>query len=118
MKQIKLYVAICSLIVIGAIELDAQDSKFITTEFHVDGVCNQCKVRIENAAYIKGVKHCDWNKETGMLEVIYNPDKVQLEQIHESIANAGHSTDLMPADEEAYSKLPRCCAYDDGVHKH
>jgi len=118
MIQFKLFVALCSIIIISVQDLPAQDPETITTEFHVDGVCNQCKARIENAAYIKGVKFCEWNQETEVLTVIYKPEKVELKQIHESIANAGHSTELMPADQEAYNKLPKCCLYDDGVHKH
>jgi copper chaperone CopZ len=98
--------------------LYAQDSKYSTEEFHVKGVCDQCKTRIENAAYIKGVKHCEWNKESQKLSVTYNPAKVDLIKIHKSIAEAGHTTDKVEASEEAYHKLPKCCAYNDGVHVH
>ena len=88
------------------------------TEFHVKGVCNMCKERIENAALIKGVKMAEWNKETGMLKVVYRPDKVELKTIHQAVANAGHTTSKVPADPKAYRELPGCCKYDDGVHKH
>ena len=96
----------------------AGNSKYKTVEFHVDGVCNMCKERIENAAYIKGVKHCEWNKDTEMLTVVYDPDKTDPDTVHKSIAAAGHDTEEMKADPEAYSKLPACCAYREGVHKH
>ena len=118
MKQMIYLVAICSFLYIDMQNLSAQDTGLVTTEFQVRGVCDQCKTRIENAAYIKGVKYCEWNKETGMIRVIYNPEKVELQKIHESIASVGHSTDRVPASKEAYDKLPKCCAYDDGVHTH
>ena len=98
--------------------LHAQESKNTSESFHVDGVCDMCKTRIENAAYIKGVKHCKWDKESKEITVVFNPVKVELIKIHESIAGAGHSTDRVEADEEAYHKLPKCCAYKDGVHVH
>ena len=60
-----------------------------TATVHVDGVCGMCKDRIENAAYIKGVKKATWDKETKILTVIYKPKKVTLLQIEESIAAAG-----------------------------
>jgi len=89
-----------------------------TVEFKVEGVCGMCKDRIENGALIKGVKKAEWDKETEMLTVIYNPDKVELMDIHKAIAELGHSTDKVKAEEKAYNKLPACCQYDDGAHKH
>ena len=118
MKTLNLILLI-SILSIGFLpEVKAQDSKYSTTEFHVDGVCDQCKARIENAAYIKGVKHCEWNKETEMLSLVYNPKKTDLNKVHQSIANAGHTTEKVKADPEAYAKLPACCAYESGMHKH
>lgn len=118
MKTVKLITAICSILILGALNSGAQDSKYITTKFPVDGVCGQCKVRIENAAYLKGVKECSWDIQSEMLTVTYDPAKVELIKIHESIANVGHSTDKVPANKEAYDKLPKCCKYNDGANKH
>ena len=89
-----------------------------TAEFKVEGVCGMCKDRIENGALIKGVKKAEWDKETEMITVIYNPDKVELIDIHKAIAELGHNTDKVKAEETAYNKLPTCCQYDDGAHKH
>ncbi len=114
MKRFIITTAICIITLAGY----AQDSKYITSTFHVDGVCGSCKVRIENAAYIKGVKKCDWNIESGLFTVAYDSTKVDLMKIHKSIAAVGHSTDRLPADPAAYNKLPDCCKYNDGVHKH
>ena len=91
--------------------LYSQNSKKKTVEFEVKGVCNMCKNRIENAAYIKGVKFCEWSKETEKLKVVYNPQKVDIDAIHKSIAQAGHSTNKFKANQDTYNKLPACCAY-------
>lgn len=77
-------------LLIPSLSVDAQDAELITSEFMVKGVCDQCKARIENAAYIKGVKFCEWNKETKVFKVTYNSQKTDLQKIHESIAAAGH----------------------------
>lgn len=89
-----------------------------TAEFTVKGLCGMCKERIENAALIKGVKLAEWNKETDILKVVYNPQKVKLDDIHASVAAAGHDTDKVKADDQVYKKLPRCCAYRDSNSKH
>jgi len=77
-----------------------------------------CKERIENAALIKGVKFAEWDKETKLIKVVFKPDKTDALKIHKSIAAAGHDTEKEKAEDEAYKKLPACCAYRDGVKTH
>jgi mercuric ion binding protein len=93
-------------------------SKVETSKFVVKGVCNMCKERIENAALIKGVKFTEWDKTTDTLTVIYRTDKQELMKIHESIAEAGHTTDKVKCNMDAYNKLPACCQYMGDVKKH
>lgn len=88
-----------------------QTSKVQTEKFSVKGNCEMCKARIENAALIQGVKSAEWDKSTKIITVIYNPQKVSLQTIHKSIADAGHETSLMHANMNAYNKFPACCAY-------
>lgn len=82
-----------------------------TTTIRVEGVCGMCKERIENAAYIKGVKKATWDKESKMLTIIYNPKKVTLQKIEKSIAAAGHDTANIKATERAYLMVHKCCRY-------
>jgi len=90
----------------------AQQAKDIVTEhYKVSGNCAQCKKRIENAAYIKGVKRAEWDKNTGDLTVVYRPSQTSAETILKHIAHAGHESEIAKADAEAYKKLPHCCAY-------
>lgn len=96
----------------------AQEEKEKTCEFEVKGVCMMCKDRIENAAYIKGVKFVNWNQETGMLKVVYKPSKISQKDIEQSVADAGHATENKAATPAAYEKLPHCCKYADGISKH
>lgn len=110
------------LFVVGVVatnKLQAQtNGKITTTEIEVKGVCGMCKERIENAAYIKGVKKVEWDKASGILTVTYRNDKTTEDAIHKSIADAGHDTNKAQASEEAYKKLPGCCSYKDGLEKH
>jgi copper chaperone CopZ len=97
----------------------AQDNKSVVIEhYNVNGVCEQCKNRIENAAYIKGVKKAEWNVDTHDLAVTYKPSKTSADAILESIAKAGHDNEKVKATDEAYNKLPKCCHYRTITKKH
>ena len=89
-----------------------------TENFKVEGNCNMCKKRIEEAAFIKGVKRATWNKETHELTVVYRSSKTNLETIAGSIAKAGHSSDKIEAAENDYQRLPECCHYKTNTCEH
>ena len=92
--------------------VSAQDKKDIVTEhYNVNGVCEQCKKRIENAAFVKGVKKAEWNIDTHDLMLIYKPSKTIADIILAGIAMAGHDNEKVKAADEAYNKLPECCHY-------
>lgn len=101
----------------------AQDSK--TEKFKVYGNCGMCKSRIEKAAKsVEGVSLAEWDKETSMVSVTFDADKVELHKIHMAIAKVGHDTDMHKSDDKVYGELPGCCLYDrpeagekEGEHK-
>lgn len=108
MKRIIVFLSI----IFSSLFVFAQKQKDIATEkIKVEGNCNMCKKRIETAAYVKGVKRADWDKETQMLTVVYRPSKTNAEGILKSIAKAGHSSEQIAAAEADYNKLPECCHY-------
>lgn len=93
-----------------------KSSPIVEKTFKVDGVCGECKARIESAALrTKGVKTANWDKKTKDLTVIYNSKKVKLETIQGAVAGKGHETPLIPADSVSYTNLPGCCKYKDGA---
>ncbi len=92
-----------------------KNTEIVTDTLTVSGNCGSCKTRIEKAAYIKGVKRADWNKETKNLIVTYKSSKTSSDEILKSIAAAGHDSDVALATEESYEKLPNCCKYRTGT---
>ncbi|MBP9068555.1 MAG: heavy-metal-associated domain-containing protein [Bacteroidia bacterium] len=105
-----------TLLMIGlflSLKISAQ-STIVTTTISVKGNCGECKERIENAADIKGVKLCKWDKETKIASIKYDSKKTNLETIEKSIAKAGYQTQSQKADAGAYAKLPKCCQYEGG----
>ena len=72
-----------------------------------------CQTRIEKAAKsVTGVTAADWNKDTKMIEVSFDAAETDIQKVHEAIANVGHDTELVKADDETYANLPSCCHYD------
>ena len=90
-----------------------------TVIINVNGACDDCKERIENAADIKGVKLCNWSPDTKKAVVTYDEAKVSVETVEKAIAAKGYDTEHFKGDEKAYTKLPKCCQYrgnTDGLH--
>jgi len=101
------------IMVIGlsTISLFAQSEK--KEEFEVAGNCGMCETRIEKAANaVDGVSSADWDKETKMIEVSYNPEKTDVQKIQQAIAKVGHDTNMYKAEDGVYDALPACCKYD------
>lgn len=97
---------------------EAKNKEIIEDTVRVEGACNMCKERIENAALIKGVKFAEWNKETKVLNLVSRSDKTSKKAITEAILETGHDVNKQKAKQEAYKKLPDCCKYRDGVKTH
>ena len=105
-KNILILVALCtSFTAIG------QQKKSKEINFKVNGVCDMCKERIENALDVKGIKFSDWNIETHNCTVVYKPEKISETEIHQLISDAGHDTDSIKATDEVYNTIHHCCKY-------
>lgn len=81
--------------------------------FEVNGNCEQCKKRIEKAAYsVTGVKSAGWDVDTHQLSLILNEEKTTVLEVKKAIANVGHDTDDVKTTKEVYDNLHACCKYD------
>lgn len=89
-----------------------QKKKYVTETFWVNSDCDMCKARIERACDLKGVRSAVYDKDQFLITVVFRPDKITLEEIHEAIASIGYDTSMREASEEAYLALPDCCQYD------
>jgi copper chaperone CopZ len=117
MKSLRLMVAALIVVMSGAISFGQMHdhSKMTTTKtdtFKVLGNCGMCKARIEKAAKIEGVDKADWNEESKVLKVEYNPSEVKSDDILKKVAETGHDNEKFKASDETYKKLPGCCKYD------
>ena len=106
--NIKIYLLVFTTLVSSFVYAQ-QDS---TNTFTVAGNCALCEKRIEKAADLPGVKSADWDMNTHQLAVSYNPKKVNLSQIQQAIADAGHDTPQFKASDESYNQLHACCKYE------
>lgn len=87
------------------------DAQVVDATFPVSGNCDMCKKRIETALDVKGVRASNWDVESGILTVKFQPSKISEEQIMQHIADAGHDTPRIKASDKAYEGLHSCCKY-------
>jgi mercuric ion binding protein len=118
-KMKNIFMSILFLVMFTLVQTSViAQTKMKTDTITVFGNCGQCKERIEEASYIKGVKHAEWSKKTKILTVLYNPKKTSMDKIESAIAKAGHDSNAKQADDVDYKKLPSCCAYRTGTCDH
>jgi len=83
-----------------------------TTNLFVEGNCEMCKSRIEAAAMAQpGIIGANWNVETNVLAIKYNYFLADIDALHQAIADEGHDTDKVKADDDVYNELNGCCKY-------
>ena len=82
-----------------------------TVVFKVHGICEQCKHRIEEALKGKGVLSANWNIDSKMLTLEYNPSAITVAKIQKRILASGHDVETTKATDWAYNNLPSCCRY-------
>jgi membrane fusion protein, copper/silver efflux system len=94
------------------INFTGMQSNLKKESFKVFGNCAMCEDRIETAVNsLMGIKKADWNRDTKLIEIIFNPDKIKLKTVHKIIAEVGHDTELEEANKSVYDELPACCEY-------
>jgi copper chaperone CopZ len=84
----------------------------ITKALKVNGVCEMCKNRIENAINKSGgIWSANWEEGSKILVVKYDKLKTDPDKIQQVIASVGHDTEKFKASDNTYEMLPDCCHY-------
>lgn len=111
MKSInKLLVAVTLLLSITF--ANAQNKSNVTEIVKINGNCGMCKQTIETAAAKNKSAKVNWNADTKMATVTYNPKKTSLDQILKSVAEAGYDNEKFTAEDAVYEQLHGCCKYE------
>ncbi|WJS96161.1 heavy-metal-associated domain-containing protein [Flavobacterium johnsoniae] len=93
-------------------QTQAKKNKNLKYTTEVNGNCEQCKKRIEKAAYgVPGVKTASWDISSHQLSVILNEEKTTPLDLNKAIAKVGHDTKEVKATTEDYDNLHSCCKY-------
>jgi len=111
MKKQSIFLGLFALLFISLTGF-AQKSKNTSENIKVWGNCGMCKKTIETAAKSVGVTEANWNEETKILAVSYNPSKADNKKIQKAIAAVGYDTQDFTAPDDAYFSLHECCQYD------
>ena len=82
-------------------------------DVEINGNCEDCKKRIEKAAYsVSGVKSATWDIDSHNLHLILNEEKASVTDVKKKIAAIGHDSDDVFASDVVYDNLHHCCQYD------
>ncbi len=100
------------LLAVGvSIAATAQVKPVLTAKIATPTVqCEMCKNKIET--YLNrydGVVTIHVNVKRKETTVKYVTDRINEEEIKTAIANAGYDAADVPANEESYKRLPKCC---------
>lgn len=112
MKKLFLNLIVASLLlpVAGIAQEKKKDKSVKKIEIQTSAQCEDCKERIEkNMAFEKGVKYVNLDLETKILTLKYRADKTDEKKLRKAVSKIGYDADDVPADPEAYAKLPECC---------
>lgn len=84
--------------------------KMMTSQIQTNAQCGDCKERIEGKLnYTKGIKFAELDDQTKIVTIKYDPNKISLQTIKETIAKIGYDADEVKAAQEDVEKLPKCC---------
>lgn len=108
---------------IGKDESAASSKEMDVTEFTTDnhleekfmvlGKCDMCKKRIESTLMgMAAVSFVNWNIETMVLTIRFDPKQTSLTTLKKKLAEIGHDSDEFKASDKVYEKLHACCKYD------
>lgn len=96
-----------------SLKVQSQNIKNAITEtFKVSGNCGMCEKTIEKAANKKGLVKADWDVNKKSLEITYNRNKTNSDEILKRVAYAGYDNAKYKAPDEAYANLHECCKYE------
>lgn len=103
------------MVLFVALSTQAQEKKKKNAiyDIEVNGNCEQCKKRIEKAAFsVAGVKSAEWHIDDHILHLILNEEKSSLLDVEKAVAKIGHDTNEVKAEDDVYAKLHSCCLYE------
>jgi len=91
--------------------VNAQNKNKQSESFKVWGNCGMCEKTIEKSLKVKGILSAEWNKDSKIITVVFNPKIITLKTIHKKITSVGYDTELETANDEVYNNLHGCCQY-------
>lgn len=112
-KMKNIILGIVLLLVTLSTQAQEKKNKNAKHNIEVNGNCEICKKRIEQAAFsVKGVKSAEWNIEDHVLHLIINEEKCSIQDVKKAVAKVGHDTDDIKSTDEDYQNLHGCCKYE------
>ena len=91
---------------------NAQIKNAKTETVKIYGSCGMCKTKIETAGNLKKIAKVEWNQDTNMAVLTYDPSMTSQDEILKRIALIGYDSDKFLAPDATYDALHGCCQYE------
>lgn len=78
---------------------------------NVNGNCDMCKKKIEEAGTSSKQYQTVWDVDKKLASITYDSTSVSPDQVLKKIALSGYDNELYFAPDQAYNALPECCQY-------
>jgi len=111
MKSIK-KILMVTAVLLSSVPSFSQIKNSVTESVKIYGNCGMCETKIEKAGNLKKVANVDWNKDTKMAVLTYDPTKTNQDEILKRIALVGYDSEKFLAPDDVYANLNGCCQYD------
>ena len=108
----KVFLLTMSAFMFLTVTSSAQIKNARTESVKISGNCGMCETTIEKSGSAKRVAKVDWDRETKMASITYNPAKTTKDEILKRIALAGYDNESYLAPDAAYASLHVCCQYE------
>ncbi|MCP9768499.1 heavy-metal-associated domain-containing protein [Lacihabitans sp. LS3-19] len=97
--------------------VNAQANKTEEVKFKTSAKCSMCKARIEgDMGKSAGVKSVKLNLDDKTVSIVYNPKKVNKDELKTRISKIGYDADEVVANQKSHDALPSCCQKDAKAH--
>jgi periplasmic mercuric ion binding protein len=119
MKTILLFIGFVAVVAFTSPVSGQEKAKknYEEVQIKTSAVCGMCEERIEtNIAYEKGVKKVELDDATKIVTIGFDPRKTDPDSLRKAISELGYDADDVPANKEAYDKLPACCQKGNAPH--
>lgn len=106
----KKVVTLLALLIAQLVSGPSAQAQNDTLHIQTSAVCGTCKETLEHdLSFVKGIVSSELVVKTKELTVIYDPKKIDANQVRVEVTKIGYDADSLKANPKSFKRLPDCC---------